>query len=36
VYREWEAEDGSKRSKHQVIGRVVFGGKDADDKPSSD
>ncbi|MGH2986238.1 MAG: single-stranded DNA-binding protein [Solirubrobacterales bacterium] len=24
VYREWEAEDGSKRSKHSVIGRVEF------------
>ncbi len=27
VYREWEAEDGSKRSKHQVLGRVRFGGR---------
>jgi single-strand DNA-binding protein len=36
VYREWEAEDGSKRSKHQVIGRVAFGGKDTNEKPSSD
>jgi len=28
VYREWEAEDKSKRSKHSVIGRVEFlGGK---------
>jgi single-strand DNA-binding protein len=36
VYREWEAEDGSKRSKHQVIGRVAFGGKDTDKKPASD
>jgi single-strand DNA-binding protein len=27
VYREWEAKDGSKRSKHQVIGRVAFGGR---------
>jgi single-strand DNA-binding protein len=35
VYREWE-KDGVKRSKHQVIGRVAFGGKDGDDKPSSD
>jgi single-strand DNA-binding protein len=26
VYREWEAEDGSKRSKHSVIGRVQFLG----------
>jgi single-strand DNA-binding protein len=30
VYREWEAKDGSKRSKHQVVGRVEFGGKAAD------
>ena len=26
VYREWEAEDGTKRSKHSVIGRVEFLG----------
>jgi single-strand DNA-binding protein len=26
VYREWEAKDGSKRSKHHVIGRVAVGG----------
>lgn len=26
VCREWEAEDGSKRSKHSVIGRVQFLG----------
>jgi single-strand DNA-binding protein len=25
VYREWKAKDGSKRSKHQVVGRVSFG-----------
>jgi single-strand DNA-binding protein len=31
VYREWQAKDGSKRSKHQVVGRVSFGGKTADD-----
>lgn len=24
VYREWEAEDGSKRSRHSVAGRVEF------------
>jgi single-strand DNA-binding protein len=30
TYREWEAEDGSKRSKHQVIGRVRFGGRPDD------
>jgi single-strand DNA-binding protein len=28
VYQEWQAKDGSKRSKHHVIGRVTFGGRD--------
>ncbi len=27
VYREWQAQDGSKRSRHHVIGRVRFGGR---------
>lgn len=27
VYREWQAPDGSRRSKHAVIGRVRFGGR---------
>ena len=37
VYREWEADDGSKRSKHQVIGRVHFGGRpDTDDAAPDD
>jgi single-strand DNA-binding protein len=26
IYSEWEAKDGSKRSKHSVVGRVAFGG----------
>jgi single-strand DNA-binding protein len=26
VLREWKGKDGSKRSKHSVIGRVSFGG----------
>ncbi len=30
VYREWEAQDGSKRSKHSVLGRVRFGGRPED------
>jgi single-strand DNA-binding protein len=30
VLREWQAKDGSKRSKHSVVGRVVFGGKSDD------
>jgi single-stranded DNA-binding protein len=39
VYRDREAEDGSKRSKHQVIGRVRFGGRpdnDTDDAPTDE
>jgi single-strand DNA-binding protein len=27
IYREWLADDGTRRSKHQVVGRVQFGGK---------
>jgi single-strand DNA-binding protein len=34
VYREWEAEDGTRRSRHHVIGRVQFGGRPED--PSSE
>jgi single-strand DNA-binding protein len=34
VYREWEAEDGSRRSRHHVIGRVQFGGKPNGDQPA--
>ncbi len=34
-YREWEAGDGSKRSKHSVIGRVEFLGKPTDGVPAS-
>lgn len=31
VYQQWEAKDGSKRSKHQINGHVSFGGRpDAD------
>ena len=26
VYNEWEAEDGGKRSKHSIVGRVEFLG----------
>jgi single-strand DNA-binding protein len=36
VYREWEADDGSKRSKHQVIGRVRFGGRPDSDQTESE
>jgi single-strand DNA-binding protein len=43
VYREWHAPDGTKRSKHAVIGRVRFGGRpngqpavDHDDEPERD
>lgn len=31
VYREWEAEDGTRRSRHHVIGRVQFGGRPAEE-----
>jgi single-strand DNA-binding protein len=31
VYREWE-KDGVKHSKHQVVGRVTFGGRDPADE----
>jgi single-strand DNA-binding protein len=27
IFSEWEGEDGKKRSKHQVVGMVKFGGK---------
>jgi single-strand DNA-binding protein len=27
IYREWESDDGTRRSKHAVIGRVRFGGR---------
>jgi single-strand DNA-binding protein len=36
VYGEWE-KDGVKHSKHQVVGRVAFGGRDpADDQAAGD
>jgi single-strand DNA-binding protein len=28
TYQEWESKDGTKRSKHQVVGRVAFGSAD--------
>jgi single-strand DNA-binding protein len=35
VYREWEADDGSRRSRHHIIGRVQFGRRpDNGDQPS--
>jgi len=41
VYREWEADDGTRRSRHHIIGRVQFGGKpdgqpDHDDEEGAD
>lgn len=36
TYREWEAEDGTKRSRHQVIGRVRFGGRPDEQPAESD
>lgn len=34
VLREWQGKDGSKRSKHSIIGRVAFGsdGRSADNQ----
>ena len=32
-YAEWEAEDGSKRSRHSVIGRVEFLGTKRESEP---
>jgi single-stranded DNA-binding protein len=34
IYREWVADDGARRSKHGVVGRVQFGGKP--DEPATD
>jgi single-strand DNA-binding protein len=34
-YSEWEDKDGNKRSKHEVVGRVSFGGK-SDDVPAGE
>jgi single-stranded DNA-binding protein len=28
TYREWQATDGSTRSKHLILGRVAFGGRE--------
>jgi single-strand DNA-binding protein len=38
IYREWEADDGTRRSKHAVIGRVQFGGRpdNGDDQDTDD
>jgi single-strand DNA-binding protein len=33
IYREWEADDGSKRSKHSLIGQVTFMGKRPEGEP---
>jgi single-strand DNA-binding protein len=34
VYRQWEAQDGTKRFKHSVVGRVRFGGRPEDGEPA--
>lgn len=38
IYREWEADDSTRRSKHAVIGRVQFGGRpdNGDDPQDTD
>ncbi|WP_249011864.1 single-stranded DNA-binding protein [Conexibacter sp. DBS9H8] len=35
IYREWEDDSGNRRSRHHVIGRVQFGGRN-DDSPSTE
>ena len=34
IYREWEADDGTRRSKHAVVGHVQFGVRPNDTQPS--
>jgi len=34
IYREWVADDGTRRSRHQVVGRVQFGGRPNGDQPT--
>jgi single-strand DNA-binding protein len=36
IYKEWETKDGGKRSTHQVVGRIHFGGKPADEGEAGD
>jgi single-strand DNA-binding protein len=36
IYREWEADDGTRRSKHAVIGRVQFGARPDNGDDSQD
>lgn len=33
VYREWEADNGTRRSRHHIIGRVQFGGRPDGEQP---
>ena len=35
VYREWEADDGTRRSRHHIVGRVQFGGRPDNAEPSA-
>ncbi|MDQ2896897.1 MAG: single-stranded DNA-binding protein [Actinomycetota bacterium] len=35
VYREWEADDGTRRSRHHIIGRVQFGGRPDSDQQTT-
>jgi single-stranded DNA-binding protein len=34
ICREWVADDGTRRSKHAVVGHVQFGGRPNDEQPS--
>lgn len=33
IYKQWETKDGSKRSRHQIIGNVSFGGRPGSQEP---
>ena len=35
IYREWVADDGTRRSKHAIVGHVQFGGRPNDEQPNA-
>ena len=35
IYREWVADDGTRRSKHAVVGHVQFGGRPTSAQPAT-
>jgi single-strand DNA-binding protein len=36
IYREWVADDGTRRSKHAIVGHIQFGGRPAEDDHTND